>query len=222
MGSVLIQLLPLVIGSIMMPTWVLLVLFMLRSRHGLVAAIAFVCGVTAVKLVQGVIFGAVFSAYDATHIRNLTGTILSTLLLVVGVLMCVSGLKQVFGQEDDDFGNPLPKLLGMIHALTPARAFGLGALLVVTSSRAWIFTLTALGIINRANLDFVQSVAVFLLYVLGTEILLIVPIVVSTRSSARFDKAASWIEEHNRPIVVTVSFVVGGFFLWTGLTGLIG
>lgn len=214
MGPVLIQLVPLVIGSLAMPSWALLVLALLSRGRGTLEAIAVVGGVTAVRLVQGIVFGTILSA-DAVN-RQLTspGAIVSVLLIVVGVLMWAMGLRQMFTKDD-------LKLLSMVGALTPLRALGLGALLVVTSTRAWIFTLAALGVIEQAQLDFAPSVIAYLLYVLGAEVLLIAPIVVSARSSTWLEAAARWLEEYNRPIVVVASVAVGCFFLWRGITGLI-
>jgi len=219
-SSVLIRLLPEVIGSMAMPTWILLVLFMLRSRHGLVAAVAFVSGITIVRLLQGIIFGAVLSAYEAPHRGGAAGAVVSTLLLITGILMWAAALRQIC--QEDDLDRSLPAWMTMLSSLTPIKAFGLGTLLVVTSSRAWLFTLTALGIISQADLDPAPSVAAYLLYVLGAQSLLITPILVSIRSSARFDAMARWLEAHSRPIVIAVSFIVGGFFLWRGITGLLG
>src|SRR6476620_11117933 len=93
-GSVLVQLIPLVIGSVMMPTWILLVLLLLREGHGPAEAIAFVTGINVVKLLQGLIFGAIFGAYDVGRRRSETETIIiSTLLIIVGLLMWVAALK---------------------------------------------------------------------------------------------------------------------------------
>ncbi|MGZ3582567.1 MAG: GAP family protein [Ktedonobacterales bacterium] len=219
MGDVLVQLVPLVIGSIMMPTWILLVLVMLRSAHGLANAIAFVGGVTIVRLVQGILFGTILSAYEVLYGTRALGTIVSALLLVTGIVMWVTGLRQVCRQ--DDRTDLSPPFFDMLSAVTPLRALGLGVLLVVTSPRAWIFTLTTLGVIDRAALSAVQSVVAFLLYVLGAQVALVAPIIVSTRSSRWLDTATSWLVEHSRPIVITVSLIVGSFFVWTGLSGLI-
>jgi hypothetical protein len=212
--SVLIQLVPLIIGSIAMPSWALLVLALLSSGRKVIEAIAVVGGVTLARLVQGIIFGMVVSAYELNRQLNSPGVIVSVLLIVLGVLMWAMAVRQVLHKDD-------LKLMSMISALTPLRALGLGAALVVTSSRAWIFTLAALGIIEQAGLDFAQSVVAYLLYVLGAEVLLIAPILVSAYSSVRFETASRWLEKYNRPIVVVVSVAVGGFFLWRGVTGII-
>lgn len=214
MGSVLIQLVPMVIGSIAMPSWALLVFALLSSGRGVVEAIAVVGGVTAVRLVQGIVFGTILSAYELNRHLTSPAAIVSVLLVVLGILMLAMGVRQIF-QKDD------LKLLSMVRVLTPVRALGLGALLVATSTRSWIFTLAALGVIEQAQLDFAQSAVAYLLYVLGAEVLLIAPILLSARSSTLFEAAARWLEEYNRPIVVVVSIAVGCFFLWSGITGLI-
>ncbi|HEX8035756.1 MAG TPA: GAP family protein [Ktedonobacterales bacterium] len=219
MGDVLVQLVPLVIGSLMMPTWILLVLFMLRTTHGLANAIAFVGSITLVRLTQGVLFGTILTAYDVHYGTQALRTIVSALLLVTGIVMWVTGLRQVWRQ--DDRASLSSRLPDMLSALTPLRALGLGVLLVVTSSRAWIFTLTALGVIDRAALSLTQSVVAFLLYVLGAQLMLVAPIIVSVQSSRWLDTVANWLVEHSRLIVVFASFVVGSFFVWSGLSGLI-
>jgi len=219
-GSILIQLLPLAIGSMLMPTWVLLVLFMLRSGHGPVNALAFVAGATTVRLAQGIVFGLIFSAADVAHRKSAPGVITSTLLLVAGILLWASALKHL-GKE----GDPTARLRqgkALVASLTPLRALGLGMLVVVTSSRAWIFTLAAIGIIREAELGQAESLVAYLLYILGAELLLVAPILASIRSSARFDAAARWLEGHAGALVMGVSFVVGAFFFWRGITGLIG
>ena len=219
MGSVLIQLLPLAIGSMIMPTWILLVLSLLKSEHGQVGAVAFVGGVTAVRLLQGISFGFFITASDMTHKTSKTETIVSTLLLVTGILLWAAALKQVYAEDEPDA--LLAKWMTMTTALTPVRAFGLGALLVATSARAWLFTLDAIGVIGQAGLSVGQNIAAFLLYVLGAELLLVLPILITVWAPARFDAVAEWLRGHDRPITIAVCLVVGGFLLWRGASGLI-
>jgi cytochrome c biogenesis protein CcdA len=212
-GSALIQLFPPVLGSIAMPTWVLLVLALRSTAHGPLKAIAFVGGITTVRLAQGVIFGTVLSLYEISHHLNTLGTIVPILLIIIGLLLWALAFRQVFQRSD-------MKLLSMVSTLTPMRALGLGALLAVTSSRGWLFTLAALSVIDRAGLDTPYSIVAYLLYVLGAEVLVIAPILLSPRSSARSEAAAHWLDEKTSPIVITASLIVGCFFLWNGLAGI--
>jgi hypothetical protein len=215
MGSALIHLLPEVIGSIAMPSWILLVLALLSGGRGVGRATALVAGVTFVRLGQGLVFGTVLSASELS--RRFTGSeaIVNTLFIALGVLLWAMAVWNVVRTNDI-------KLLSVVEGVTPMRALGVGALLVVTSPRAWIFTLAAIGVIEQARLVIAQNVIAYLVYVLGAQALLFTPIVVSTRSTVQIEAAARWLQHYNRPIVVIVSLAVGGYFLWQGITGFIG
>lgn len=218
MGYVLIQLIPLIIGSMMTPTWVLLVLLLLSSGKGRFAAIAFVGGVTAVKLIQGVIFGIFVNLSHIDEQARKSSIVISTLLVIVGILMWVTALTLLFRREDPE--GSVPWWTRMVNAITPLKSFGVGAVLVVTSSRSWIFTLTALAVIGRARLNGGENVVAFLFFVVGSILLLVTPIFLSIGSSATFNALARWLEKYEHPIMIVISFLVGAFFLWLGVSGL--
>jgi cytochrome c biogenesis protein CcdA len=222
-GNTLIQLLPLIIAAMAMPTWVLLVLFLLRARRGAKEAIAFVAGVTTVRHLQGLIFGAALGALAGPRRRSEWEALISALLLVTGVLMWAAAIRQL-GKHVDPVGAPpiSSRWETLIHSFTPARAFGVGAVLVAASSRAWLFTLAAISVIGQAAFTPAESLVAFAFYVLGAELLLIAPIILSIRAPARFAAAAAWLERHERPIVIAVSIILGSYFLWTGIHGLAG
>lgn len=223
MGSTLIQLLPLIIAAMAMPTWILLVLFLLKAGHGPAKALAFVGGVTAVRFLQGVVFGVILGAAVGPRRHSEWVALVSALLLVTGVLMWAAALRQL-GKQVDPVGAPpiSSRWVDMIRALTSAKTFGVGALLVSASSRAWLFTLAALGVIGQATLTSAQSLVTYLFYVVGAELLLLAPIILSVRSPERFKAAAGWLERHERSIVIVVSLILGSFFLWAGVRGLAG
>jgi Sap, sulfolipid-1-addressing protein len=222
-GNVLLQLLPLMLAAMAMPTWILLVLFLLRANRDPAHALAFVGGVTAVRLVQGVVFGFALSAAIGPRRQSQWEAFVSALLLFTGILMWAAALRQVGRAVDTLDAPPISsRWMGVIHSFTCTQAFGVGALLVATSARAWLFTLAAISVIGQAALTAAQSLVAFALYVLGAELLLIAPIVLSVRSPSRFDAAARWLEEHERPIVIAVSLILGSFFVWSGVQGLAG
>jgi Sap, sulfolipid-1-addressing protein len=223
MRSILIQLLPLIIAAMAMPTWVLLVFLMLKAERGPAKAVSFVGGISAVRLLQGALVGAVLGEVVGPRRHSEWATLVSVLLLVTGVLMWAAALRQLGKAVDPVNAPPLSsRWVAVIDTLTPAKAFGVGALLVAASSRAWLFTLSAIGAIGQAGLTRAQSLVAYLLYVLGAEALLLAPILLSVRSPARFDAAASWLERHERPMVIAVSLILGALFLWVGIRGLSG
>jgi hypothetical protein len=134
--------------------------------------------------------------------------------------MWVTALRQVFARDEP--GALIAKWLTLLTALTPLRAFGLGALLVVTSPRAWLFLLSAIGLIGEAELSTTQRIVAFLFYALGAELLLVTPILVALWAPEKFDTLADWLRTYDRQITIVVSLIVGGFFLWYGASGLIG
>jgi hypothetical protein len=239
--SVLISLVPLIIGSIAMPTWVLLVVMLLTQSNRRVEAMAFVGGVTLIRLAQGVVFGLIVNAYAVPASSRGNGTVdivVSALLAAGGVLLWAAALQQWLASKSSSAaaapspeqfnalegsgtlrGEPEPRWRTLVRHITPARALLLGAGLVTSSPRAWLFTLGAMGVIAQANLRPSSSVAAYLFYVLGADLLIVTPILVS--SSAWFDAVARWLELNNRTLVITVSLIVGSIFLWRGGIGLI-
>ncbi len=62
MGTLWIDLLMLSVAAAVLPIWIIMALFLLRSEGGLLKATAFAAGATTVRLIQGVLFGFVFGA----------------------------------------------------------------------------------------------------------------------------------------------------------------
>jgi hypothetical protein len=222
MGTLLIDLLPLTIGAAVLPVWIIMAMFLLRSANGLRKAMAFVGGATAVRLLQGVLFGFVFGT-AAEEGGGTASAIKSTLLLVVGILMLLSAVKKWRKEEDPD--GPPPKWMAMLDGLSAGKAFGVGALLMAIAIKQWVFTLSAIAIIEEAQAGTVASVLAFLYFVVLAQSLIVAPIIVyavaPTQSGRLLDAAQGWLERHNRTIIIAVSLVFGLWFLWKGITGLL-
>lgn len=218
-GSVLLQLLPLILGCMFMPTWIMLVVSLLTSEHGRVRASAFVGGVTATRLAQGLIFGVLSSVYISHQTGKVETIIVAALLLITGLLMWATALRQLLTRGEP--GALIGKWMSLLTVLTPIRAFGLGVLLVVTSGRSWLFLLSAIGLIGQADLGLTQGVIAFLVYVLGAASLLIAPILVAFWKPKKFDTLSVWLRAYDRQITIVVSIILGGFFIWYGASHLL-
>jgi hypothetical protein len=223
MGSVLASLLPLIVGAAVVPIWIIMVLFLLRSEGGLLKAAAFGAGAIIVRLAQGILFGYVFNKAAEASGDTGSSVIVSTLLLVIGVLMLITAFKQ--WRKEDDPDAP-PKWIAAISGLSTVKAFGIGALLVAIAAKQWVFTLSAIGIIGQAKMSQAENIVAFLVYVLAAESLVLAPIIVytvaPTRSANSLDAAQGWLEHHNRVIVIAISLIFGLLFLWKGIAGLVG
>jgi hypothetical protein len=224
MGDVIVNLLPVSVGAAVVPLYSIVVLFLLQSKGGLLKAIAFVAGGITVRLVQGIVFGLVLGAACKANSETGPRLIVSTLLLVVGILLLVTALKQWRQQDNSDA--PTPPWMSAIIGPSALKAVGAGALFVSIAVKQWVFTLSAIGIISGAGLGEAASVGVYLFYVLATQTLVLAPILVFAVAPQRAAKplkaAQAWLERRNRAIVIVMSLIFGAWFLFKGIAGLIG
>lgn len=225
MANILPSLLPMILGTALAPIWIILVLLMLRSRNGLLKAFAFIAGATTLRLLQGVLFGYVLGASPAAE-GQATGPspVVSTLLLVVGILLLIAAIKTLRREPDPDA--PPPKWMTMIDSATPLKTFGLGMMFTLVAAKLWVFTLSAIGVIREAKFgNPADNITAFLVYVLGAESLLILPLLIYAiaprQSASLLGAATDWLERYNRPITIAVSLIFGTFFVWKGISGLL-
>lgn len=224
MISVLVQLVPMILGAMLAPIWVIIVLLLLASPSGLLKATAFVLGMTLTRLVQGAIFGALFASSPYTDAENGGPTpVVSTLLLVVGILLLTTCYRKWRKEEDPDA--PPPQWMQTIEQATPLKALGLGAGLIGVAMKLWVFTLSALGVISAAELGQPGSTVAYLLYILLAQLLLILPILAAAvapqASKATLQRMVDWLTRYNRPITIAVTLIFGLYFTWDGAKGLL-
>jgi hypothetical protein len=224
MGSTIAEILPLMIGSALGPAPIIMVLLLLRRPGGLLIACSLVGGMTATRLVQGALFGRVASSVDTSDGKNDSSTIVTVLLLVIGILMLVTALRLFLKEEDPDA--PPPKWLQLIGTMTPRTAFAIGAGMLLIAPKHWVFLLGAIGVIREADISQSQGITAFLIFVLGAEALLISPLLAYTvapsRSGPALAKLADWMERKNLQIAIAVALIFGLYFTWKALDGLLG
>jgi len=221
-GSTIIKLTPFIIGSAVVPVQIMMIILLLNSpKQGLAKAICLVAGMTAVRLLQGVIFGLILSPSSGETSGK--SPVVSTLLMVLGILLLITAYKQWRNEDDPD--GPPPKWLVKLDTLTPLKAIGMGAVLVLISGKFWVFTLSAIGIIGQAHLGQPSSILAFLLFMLLAQSLLllaiIVRVIVPEQSKSITETISAWLTKYNRPIVLVVSLVFGLLFFVQGASGLL-
>ena len=222
MGDLWSTLLPLIVASALVPVQITLTVLLLRSSVG--TAAAWVGGMTATRLAQGVLFGIVFAgAGAATEGEDGPGPVVSVVLLVVALLFLTKAAKLLLGDDDDEDAQP-PKWMKLTASVTAGKAFLFGAGYVAIAAKLWVFTLGAVGAIDEAGLGSAASIALFLLFVVLAEAIPIafVAYAALAPSSSRtvLDRVSTWLEKNNRVIVIVLGFVFGAWFLLKALQGL--
>lgn len=225
MGALLISLLPYILGSAIVPVQIIVGLLLLQSpQQGLLKAGAYVSGMTLTRLLQGVIFGVVLAGPAvAAQEGGGKNAIVSTLLMVLGILLLITAYKKWRGADDPDA--PPPQWLTLIEQATPAKALGIGMGLPLIAAKLWVFTLSALATIAAAQLGQPASAIAFLLFVILAEVFLWLPIgmrvFLPKPSQPLLQRVANGLTDHNREIIVVISLVFGLWFLASGLSGLV-
>ena len=218
---VLIYLLPLIVGAAVLPMWIIATLLLLRSEGGVVKAAGFAAGAMTVRVSQGILFGYVF---DAAASGGGSKLIASTLLLVVGILLLITAIRTWRTEDGPDA--PPPRWMATLGSLPPLKTFGIGALLMGISIKQWVFTLAAIAVVDEAKLGPARSILAYLAFVLAAQSLVLAPTIGSAiapaRSAAILEVLQSWLERHSRTITTAASAIFGSWFLWKGITGLVG
>lgn len=214
-------LLPLVVASAVVPVQITLTVLLLRASVG--AAAAWVGGMTATRLAQGALFGLVFAGVGAeSETGDGIGFVEAGLLLVIAVLLLTTAVRTLLGGSDED--DPPPRWMKLTASATPGRAFLLGAGFVAVAAKLWVFTLGAIGAIEEAALGRVASIAVFLLFVILAESVVIALVAYAALapgpSQVLLGRVSAWLERRSRAIVIVLGLVFGTWFLVKALSGL--
>ncbi|HMF89484.1 MAG TPA: GAP family protein [Candidatus Angelobacter sp.] len=210
---------PLIIVSAILPLQIIVILLLARSSVR--AAVAWVAGMTAMRLIQGVLLGFVFSGPEAQSEASSSGFV-GGLLLAVSLLMYAAALKKLLANEDEDA--PPPKWTAKVASMSPLAAFAAGAGYIAINAKLWIFTLTAIDAIEGVHLGVKSSIVVYLVFVALAQsvslTILLLAISSSSRSAAVLDGLSGWLARNARTVSVVLSLVFGTWFLFKALNRL--
>jgi hypothetical protein len=218
-----ITLIPLIVGSAVLPIQITITILLLRAEGGRRRALGWVSGMVVVRLAQGIVFGLVLgaAAAGASDPAEPSGMV-SVLLLVIGVLFLVAAARKLLDQPDEDA--PPPRWMAAAGSLSPARALGLGAGISIVSAKLWVFTLGAISAIEYADLGQPQAIATYLAFTAAAVSVHLAIIGVTVAAPARGESllggVSSLLERHGRSITVGLGLVFGTWFIAKALGGL--
>ncbi len=215
-------LVPLIVGSAILPVQITVTVLLLRSEVGRLPAVAWVAGMTVVRLAQGIVFGFVIGTGVAeAEGPDRPGPIASTLLLVVAVLFLVGAARKLLDEPDDDA--PPPAWMAMMASATPSRALLFGAGVVALSPKLWAFTLGAIGVIAEAGLGQSGAIATFLVFVVAAESIHLALVALADAAPGRagpmLERVSQALARYNRPLMIGLGVVFGIWFMVKALAG---
>jgi len=219
------DLVPLVIGAAVGgPMWVVMTLLLLRSHHGVSRAAAFAAGAITVRLLQFVlfsrIFGVVLNSGGEAELRLMS----SILLLLAGIVLLITAAKTWFKEADPEA--PPSKWVAALGKVSAPVAFGMAVVMMFLGFKQWVFTLSAIAVIDEANLGKIASVLSYILFIAAAQSLMLAPIIASAftpaQSSKMVTRMLAWLERHSRAITIVVSLIFGIWFLSKSVAELLG
>ena len=212
-------LLPLIVGSALVPVQLLITILLIANSR--LAALAWVAGATTVRLAQGILFGLVLGSGDVSTDDSGPGLVTSTLLLVAGLFFLNTAVKHLIGDVDPDA--PPPRWMAAVDGLSPARALLFGAGAMVVGVKFWVFTMSAIAVIGDADLGQPDAAVTFVVFaVLASSVQLVligIAYVAPRRAEVVLSRVSGWLTAHNRQLVIAIGFVFGAWFVVKALDG---
>lgn len=221
MGSLWITLAPFVIAAALMPIELVITLALLGSPGRVRTATAATAGTVMVRLLQGLVFGAILHWGRRDNTAGGHGWLVSSVLVVVAVVLLATAVRELLGGGDPD--DPPPKWMAALSSMTPTKAFLLGGATVLISVKMWVFTFAAISAIGDAGMPRATNFANYIAFVLlgvSTHLAIITAAALfPDKSRASLDRSLHWLQDHNRGIMIALGLVFGGWFLVKGLHG---
>lgn len=220
---VMANLLPVVFVASVLPLEIVMTLLLLSGERGLIKAMAFAAGAMGVRTIQSILFGCVFVIAGEAGGEYASHPIASILLLMAGIIMLINVVRTWRKKGDPDA--PPPKWMTSLSAASALTTFGIGGLSMVISIKQWIFTLSAIAVINEVQLSRLGRILMYLFFVVAAYSLVLAPIITSVFAPMQAAKLLEitqvWLGRHNRRITMVASLILGVWFMWKGTTDLL-
>ena len=221
-GEVIGELLPVALGVAISPVPVIAVILMLLAPHAKTASVSFLAGwilgitlvVTAVTLVVDPVDDS--QAGDPSALA-------SVLRLLLGLAAIAVAINQWTARPRAGQAPVMPKWMSAIDTITPAKAFGLGALLSGVNPKNLALCLTAGVTIGSGALSGSQTTVVVAVFVFIASATVAVPVIgyllFPRRMQGPLDDLRVWLGANNAVVMAVLMLVIGVTTFGKGLAG---
>jgi threonine/homoserine/homoserine lactone efflux protein len=223
-GPVIGDLLPLAVGVAISPVPIIAVILMLLAPRAGGTSAGFLAGWVAGIVVVTVVVLLIAGAADLGTTSE-PSAVASWIMLLLGVLLVLLGVRQWQGRPGPGEHPVLPKWMAAIDTFTPAKGAGLGFLLSGVNPKNLTICLAAGVAIAGGNLSGAGdavAVAVFTALAAST---VAVPVIAHAAASDRMTGPLkglkTWLELNNTAVMAVLLLVVGAVLVGKGLGGLL-
>jgi len=221
MGNVILQLLPLALGSIA-PVMIVLIVLFLTTKGGMAKSLAFIAGKYITYIVWGFVLLGLTDKISSTSESGEPSPASLVIKIILGGLLLIMAIKTSMGEDDPDA--PPPKLLTTLDKMGRGKLFLGGIVLSIIQIRFVALVLAGAVIIATAQMPAGQNMIAILILALLMVWTLLIPVVVFLAMGDRRDAALqsmnTWLERNSRIINVVVLGAFGLILLWDGVSGL--
>lgn len=220
MGREIGELVALAIGIAMSPVPIAGVFFLTLAPNGLRASIGFAVGWIGGLAIAVAVFAALSTlvhgldspAYDITA---------GVIPLVLGVLLVLAGVVQLRRRARSSEPAPMPRWIGMLERLTPARAVIVAASYSAFRPKSLALSIAAGVIIGRGPFGVVGSIVTAVIFATVASLPIVAPVVARAVGGPGIRRALEqmrdWLAAHMATITAIAMVVIGLALIAIGL-----
>ncbi len=221
MGQGISEVLTFAIGVAISPLPIIAVILMLFSRRAKVNGPAFLVGwVLALAVVSTVVYVASHDGSVATS--STAADSVSWGKIVLGVVLLLFARRNWRTRPTAGEEAAMPKWMGTVDTLSPAKAFGLGVVLAGVNPKNLILTAgAAAGLAQLPGLSTTDAVVAIAVFVVIASLTIVVPVLYALlggeHAKATLESAKAWLSAHNAAVMAVLFLVFGVDLIAKGL-----
>ena len=221
MSELLLPIIALAFAAALQPLQVIALLALLQTGRGIHNGLAYIGGMTSFRLALALVFWWLVSGVE-TAVESQGGdfgVITGTVMIILGLLLMIFALRQVFSAQSDD--QAAASWLDKLDSVTPPRAALVGVAFLALDPKDWLIDISAIDLIASADLNSLQSGIAYLVYIFLAQSLLVTPLITTlffpAKAHSYLGKLSTWLKMHENKIEILVALVFGLLFLFVGI-----
>lgn len=217
MGTAIGEILPLAIGVAVSPVPIIAVIMMLFSNRPRINSMSFLAGWVLTLAIVGTIVLLIADPLESSGSDepSMAGAVIR---IVLGAALLMLALKQWRNRPKENEAPKMPRWMNAIDSFTPAKSFGIAAMLAGVNPKNLGLTLGAAIAIAQVNLSGMESAISIGIFVIIASISVALPVILNTamgeKASTTLGDWKQWLTQHNASVMFVLLLVIG--FLLTG------